>query len=110
MIKSELRKHVRQLKAEHQADFPAWSAELCRRVLASSHWQAAHTVLLYHALPDEPDLQTLLDAGLAERKTMLLPVVAGDDLLLKYYTGADSLREGAYHILEPTGDDFPQNH
>lgn len=107
MTKTELRKYIRRLKADHQADFPAWSQAICRLVLASSRWQSAHTVLLYHALPDEPDLQPLLDAGLAEGKQVLLPVVVGDDLLLKYYAGPDTLREGAFHILEPTGGDFP---
>ena len=70
-------------------------------------WREARTVLLYHALSDEPDLQSLLDEGLLQGKQLLLPVVVGDDLVLKYFKGKDSLREGAFHILEPVGEDFP---
>ena len=105
--KAELRRQVRRLKTEHQADFPVWSAQTCRSVAALPRWQAARTVLLYHALPDEPDLQPLLDAALSEGKTVLLPVVVGDDLELRLYEGPDSLREGAFHILEPMGEVFP---
>ena len=70
-------------------------------------WKEAQTVLLYHALPDEPDLQSLLDEGLLRGKQLLLPVVVGDDLVLKHFKGKDSLCEGAFHILEPVGEDFP---
>ena len=107
MNKSELRKQVRRLKTEHQADFPVWSAQVCRIVADSPRWQSARTVLLYHALLDEPDLQPLLDAALMEGKNVLLPVVVGDELELRLYEGPDSLREGAFHILEPVGEVFP---
>ncbi len=84
-----------------------WSSEICRRVGQMACWKEAQTVLLYHALPDEPDLQSLLDEGLLQGKQLLLPVVVGDDLVLKHFKGSDSLREGAFHILEPVGEDFP---
>lgn len=74
-----------------------------------SRWQSAHTVLLYHALPDEPNLQMLLETALQEDKQVLLPVVVNDDLLLKRYKDDKSLQEGAFHIFEPTGDAFPQD-
>lgn len=106
-VKTELRKKIRGLKAEHQANFPTWSAEICRKVHAMPRWQSARTVLLYHALPDEPDLQSLLDEALLEGKQVLLPVVVGDDLVLKHFRGKENLREGAFHILEPIGEDFP---
>ena len=107
LTKPALRSFVRQLKAEHQGSFAAWSAEIAERVMQTSLWQSAGTVLLYHALPDEPDLQSLLDKGLMQGKQVLLPVVEGDDLVLRRYTGKDSLCEGAFHILEPNGEDFP---
>ncbi|MBR1789534.1 MAG: 5-formyltetrahydrofolate cyclo-ligase [Bacteroidaceae bacterium] len=107
MNKAALRTQVRQLKAEHQADFPVWSVQMCRSVAASSRWQSARTVLLYHALPDEPNLQFLLDEAFVSGKTVLLPVVVGDDLELRLYGGSDSLREGAFHIMEPVGEVFP---
>lgn len=71
-------------------------------------WQSARTVLLYHALPDEPDLGLLLGKALSLNKQVLLPVVVGDDLVLKYYKGKECLAEGAFHILEPVGETFPR--
>ena len=107
MIKAELRRSIRKQKELYQSSFPVWSAELCKIIMQMACWKEAQTVLLYHALPDEPDLQSLLDEGLLQGKQLLLPVVVGDDLVLKYFKGKDSLCEGAFHILEPVGEDFP---
>ncbi len=109
MDKPALRRHVRELKSQFAQSFPLWSGDICRRIMEQPLWQSAHTVLLYHALPDEPSLQLLLDEGLRLGKQLLLPVVVGDDLLLKYYKGGESLCEGAFHILEPTGQTFPRS-
>ncbi len=105
--KATLRKEIRRLKELHQDSFPCWSADICQRVGQMARWQQARTVLLYHALPDEPDLQALLDEAFLSGRQVLLPVVVGDDLVLKRYEGRESLREGAFHILEPQGEDFP---
>lgn len=107
MIKAELRRSIRKQKELYQSSFPVWSAELCKIIMQMACWKEAQTVLLYHALPDEPDLQSLLDEGLLQGKQLLLPVVVGDDLVLKHFKGSGSLREGAFHILEPVGEDFP---
>lgn len=109
MTKQELRQHIRQQKALFTEQFPVWSQQLCQAIAASPRWQSAQVVLLYHALPDEPDLQRLLDKAVSEGKQVLLPVVVNDDLVLKRYKGYNSLREGAFHILEPTGRSFPQS-
>jgi 5-formyltetrahydrofolate cyclo-ligase len=39
---------------------------------------------------------------------VLLPVVAGKELELRLYEGEESLRTGAYNIMEPVGSLFPQ--
>lgn len=107
MNKKELRNFVRQQKETFRSQFPAWSQAICREVASMPRWKSARTVLLYHALPDEPDLQLLLDEAVSQGKQVLLPVVVGDDLMLRRYKGRDTLREGPFHILEPQGDDFP---
>jgi 5-formyltetrahydrofolate cyclo-ligase len=63
-------------------------------------------VLLYHSLPDEVDTHQLIGSALQEGKRVLLPVVVGDDLELRFLPTPDALREGAFHILEPTGAPF----
>ncbi len=104
MTKQELRQHIRQQKALYRTRFAEWSHDICQAIMQLSQWQQAHTILLYHALPDEPDLQMLYD----DNRQLLLPVVVGDDLVLRHYRGGASLQEGAFHILEPTGEDFPR--
>lgn len=107
MKKAELRRSIRKQKELYQSSFPVWSAELCKNIMQMPCWREARAILLYHALPDEPDLQPLLDEALLSGRQVLLPVVVDDDLVLKYFKGKESLREGAFHILEPIGEDFP---
>lgn len=67
----------------------------------------AHTVLLYSALPDEVPTQPLLSRLATEGKTVLLPRVVNDtDMELRRYTGLQDLEQGAFGIMEPTGELF----
>ncbi len=106
MTKDELRKQVRQLKAEYREQMFGWSQDVARRISLMPQWQQANTILLYHALPDEPSTDSLLECARIEGRRVLLPVVVGDDLQLRLYEGKESLRMGAFHILEPTSDVF----
>ena len=104
MQKKELRKLIRQRKAEHTAEEKAeMSARICRQVLTDPHWAKANNVFLYHALTDEVDTTILIDAAMHEGKTVLLPVIDGDDLRLKIHTGAT--QTGSYSIQEPIGEE-----
>ena len=119
MTKNELRRLVRQRKAclsveERQA----LSYQISQQVLESEWWVSARTILLYHALPDEVDTSLLLRSALSiegellnyssdYQKVVLLPVVVGEELELRQYTGPDSMKEGAFGILEPVGEAFP---
>ncbi len=107
MTKSELRKEIRRLKADYPAEVRAsLSRRICNDIQADGLWRAAGTVLLYCALPDEVDLQELMENGRRSGKRVLLPVVNGDDLLVREYSGEDSLQTGAFGIKEPVGPDF----
>lgn len=106
MTKQELRKLIRERKALcTMEELTKLSEEICRKVMATPAWQDARTVLLYHALPDEVNTLSILRA---RGKSLLLPVVVGDDLELRVYDG--STTEGAFHIQEPIGllfTDYP---
>lgn len=105
--KQELRKHVRRLKASlAAAELSEMSTLVCNRVRGCAPWTVARTVLLYHPLADEVDVRPLLQAALDDGKQVLLPVVVGDDLLLRSYAGPNQMAVGAFGILEPTGDVF----
>ena len=53
------------------------------------------------------DTHGLIDTLYGEGKTVVLPVVTGEgEMELRVYHGADSLRRGAFDILEPVGERF----
>ncbi len=106
MLKSELRQQMRQLKRQFT---PQQLSELSLPVIARlrDRLRGAHVVMAYYALPDEVCTHQLLDELVAEGKTVLLPKVLSDDTMeLRCYTGPHSLREGAFHIMEPVGAPF----
>lgn len=107
-MKEELRREMRSLKKQHTPEqLAAMSAEVCEQLQANDLWRDAQCVLLYHPLSDEVDVRPLLHTALTEGKEVWLPQVAGDDLILRRYTGDESLRQGAFGIMEPEGDILP---
>jgi len=106
--KSDLRREVRrEKKSVPKAALDRWSAAVCRRLERHPVLTRAKTVLMYSPLPDEPDIRPLVGEFHAAGKRVLLPKVTGEgtmDFIL--YTGEDSLRTGAFGILEPSGEAF----
>lgn len=103
--KQALRKQVAALKRAHSPEVLAErSREALRRLEATALFQAAACVALYHALPGEVQTADCLTRWYG-RKQLLLPVVQGDDLILRPYAGPESLHQGAYDIWEPALSD-----
>lgn len=103
--KKELRKLLRsrrQQHVEHQADY---SKRVMEQLMQHPRFLTARTVMLYHALPDEVDTQSILQ-GFYRQKQLLLPVIDGDTMFPVCYTGEDNLRSGTYDISEPQGAPF----
>lgn len=90
------------LKTQQQSTAAQQSAEIMTALEAHPAFQAAHTVLLYYSLPDEVNTHAFIHRW-SQEKEILLPVVIGDDLELRRYTGSHDLAVGRYGILEPTG-------
>ena len=65
----------------------------------------AHVVLLYYSLPDEVYTHEFIEKW-AEEKTLILPVVKGQELELHPYTRKDDLKIGSFHIMEPDSPIF----
>lgn len=103
--KKELRKRVALLKTLHKSSATQQSVEILAALEAHPAFRAADTVLLYHSLKDEVDTHEFIRKW-SRLKRILLPVVVGDDLELRVYTGPDDLAIGAYGIEEPTGARF----
>ncbi|MBR1594841.1 MAG: 5-formyltetrahydrofolate cyclo-ligase [Alloprevotella sp.] len=107
--KDALRARIKALRRE-QLPTPEAHAAASRRLMSllerHLRFQAARTVALFWSLPDEPTTHALLERMWRE-KTLLLPVVTGDDTMeLRHFQGRESLRRGAFGILEPTGEAF----
>lgn len=89
------------LTTTHQSQ----SAEILAALEAHPAFRAAHIVLLYYSLKDEVDTHEFVRKWSREKR-ILLPVVVGDDLELRVYTGPEDLTTGSYGIEEPTGELF----
>lgn len=81
------------------------SEEILEKLEALPAFQQAKTVLLYHSLKDEVHTHAFIEKW-SKKKTILLPVVAGEELELRLYTSTEDLLPGAYGIAEPAGQPF----
>ena len=87
--KAQLRAQIRSLKCLFPAhEKAAEEAALWARLRARTDFQRARTVLLYCALPDEPDTRPLLHEY-AETKNLFLPVVTGEGTMESPFTVTD---------------------
>lgn len=105
--KQELRQLVRTLKKAIPLDEKIIrSSEIWQMALEISYIKEAKAILLYWSMDDEIFTHSVVQK-LAETKTVLLPVVDGDDLRIKQFRGLDNMRAGEqFGIGEPTGDDY----
>ena len=102
--KYSLRTAVKQrLRSMSPAARREESEVLWRRLIAHPAFRVATHVMLFHGLPDEPQTSEWLERILPLGKKVWLPVVVGDEIEVRRYDGPQSLREGAFGILEPTG-------
>lgn len=107
------KKELRKLMAGYKARFrtagllPSLSDEVLERLEACPAFRDADTVMLYYSLPDEVATHDFVHRW-AEKKRVVLPVVVGDELELRCYTGPNDLAVGAYHIEEPVGPPFTE--
>lgn len=105
-LKQDIRRRIKLLKNEISIDRKNLiSNQILQNIENQKEFRKAEIIMAYSALPDE--VQT---AGFIEKyykgKTILLPCVRGDDLILKQYTGKENMQKGDFGILEPSGDEF----
>ncbi|MGM9759860.1 MAG: 5-formyltetrahydrofolate cyclo-ligase [Parabacteroides sp.] len=79
------------------------SGRLLGRLEQHPLFQTAHTVALYHALPDEVQTASFIHQWYRQKR-LILPLVQGEELLLLQYEGPDSVEKGAFGIWEPKAD------
>ncbi len=103
--KAEIRRQIRELKRAVPLEEKLQRSEgIMRQVEAQPEFQAAQTVLLYWSMADEVQTHAFVEKWHSE-KTLLLPCVDGDDLLLRQYTGPDCMVAGEqFGIGEPAAE------
>lgn len=105
-IKKELRKKIAQQKSLYTPQILKIKSDaILEKLEKHPAFIKARTVLLYHSLKDEVQTHIFAEKW-KNNKTLLLPVVIGNDLELRYYTGKQDMSMGAYGILEPGGRPF----
>ncbi|WP_233545606.1 5-formyltetrahydrofolate cyclo-ligase [Parabacteroides sp. AM08-6] len=82
------------------------SAKIMERLEETELFRQSSSIALYYAIPGEVQTAGFIEKWYQDKK-ILLPVVVGNDLRLLHYTGKDSLKPGAFGILEPADTDNP---
>ena len=104
--KKLLRKQIKEEKKNQHPDLLMMhSVTLFEQIEKHPRFIASNTLLLYHSLGDEVQTHAFVEKWHTSKK-ILLPVVKGDILVLRPYTGKEELKAGAFNIEEPTGEDF----
>lgn len=105
--KKELRKLIRERKKMLSLEEKNLESEkIFSSIVNSSVFKSADTILLYWSMDDEVPTHDFVLSHF-ESKTILLPCVVGDDLVLRKFSGMQSMKAGEqFGILEPTGEIF----
>jgi 5-formyltetrahydrofolate cyclo-ligase len=102
--KQQLRQQLLKLRrALPPAARAAQHDGITARILAGDLWRAARTVIAYMALPDEVATAALLDAAVAQGKTLVLPAVRAGEIVWHVAPTRDPawFARGPFGILEP---------
>lgn len=104
MIKEE-KKAIRKMIAEKKKTITKEEKDrlsdiILEKLEKSEHFINAQNVLLYYSLPDEVQTEKFIKKW-NNIKNIILPVVNGNDLLLRKYNSS-IIASGHYSIMEPT--------
>lgn len=108
MHKEGLRQAIRDSKRQFTgSQLVELSLAVVNRLTGHPLFGPARTIMLYCSLPDEVSTERLI--GECATKRIVLPRVTGPDTMeLRLYTGPESMAEGAFRIMEPTGPAFTE--
>jgi len=105
----EGKKNIRQAIKRHFGTLSVAQKEACAerifaKVEALEPFAQAHTVALYHALPDELPTATIIEKW-SKTKRIVLPCVEGETMVFRTLCG--HTRRGCFGIEEPLGEIVP---
>lgn len=104
--KSELRAGMRALKRSLSPEYKAdASAVIFRKIQQMPEFAEATKIMIYHSLSDEVVTHDIIPLW-ARNKSVYLPIVEGDDIVVAAYSAHNELQEGCFGILEPSRADI----
>ena len=108
ILKNDLRKKIKKVKNRYSIhDRNLKSEYILNQVEKSDNFISAKTIFVYWAMDDEVNTRNHTLKWKNQGKKIILPSVDGDNLVLKEFTGEDSLISGEnFGIAEPDGKIF----
>ncbi len=105
--KASIRKQIRQLKTEQSKETrQRESVKVFNELSQLEKFASSKVILAYWDMEDEVQINNFIEEW-HRRKTILLPVIQGNHLVLKKYEGVSSLEENKhFKVLEPTGENY----
>lgn len=106
LTKDELRRQIRHFKKSYTANqLRLLSDPILHRLEQYGEFRKSTTIMAYFSLPDEVFTHDFLKKW-AACKRFLLPVVEGEDILLKEYDPREKMITGALNVMEPVSDNY----
>ena len=104
MNKEQIRRQLTQLRIQlsESGSLPKQSQAIIGKLECHPLFQQAQRVLLFHSLSDEVNTHELIERY-KDKKTLILPSVAGDELELHIYDAEARTKQGAFNITESCG-------
>lgn len=102
--KLELRRYIAKLKRQTPlAERKVLSERIMGELEHNDAFIRAGVVLMYYSLPDEVYTHAFIEKW-SKKKKILLPVIKDKTTMeIREYTGKRDLKEGSFHIWEPSG-------
>lgn len=104
--KKELRASIKALKKQHTKEqLLEQSVAILSRLESDDDFKKARIVMIYSALPDEVQTQAFLEKW-RHKKKIILPTVAGDDIIPVELAADTTFAVGDFNILEPQNEPY----
>ena len=97
LIRERIKKKKQQL-TDKEKEIEA--ANVFEKIEALPEFINAHNIIIYWSMPDELPTHNFIIRW-SKKKTMLLPVVKGEDMLIKPFSTKEELKQGSLGIWEP---------
>lgn len=92
-------------KSFTSSEIQAMSDEVMEVVELSGAFQDAKNIFIYYGCNGEVETKPFIDKW-SQEKNFYLPVVVGDQMVLRKYSAQTTFKMSTFGILEPEGNDF----